>query len=230
MSDNPADRLRTDGGAGHVEAEETPESEGESTVDLQSLVAENPEAVARLLDRLDLVNDLLDSADVATSAMDDEMVQSLAGTGTNLGLAANEMATDETVKLGAAVGENADDLADGVEKIAELQRTGTLDELLELAELASLASAAMDDEMVMSLASTGTRLGEVADTASDDDVARGLEDVLAALGEATSEEPEEIGVFGLIKATRDPDVQAGLGVIIALARALGQQAQDRPES
>ncbi|WP_158855214.1 DUF1641 domain-containing protein [Halorhabdus sp. CUG00001] len=232
MTEDPADRLRTDGGAGHVETEEATENghgESETDVDLESLVAENPEAVARLLERLDLVNDLLDGADVATSAMDDEMVQSLAGTGTNLGLAANEIATDETVQLGEAVGQNADDLADGVEKIAELQRTGTLDDLLELAELASLASAAMDDEMVMSLASTGTRLGEVADTAADDDVARGLEEVLAALGEATSKDPEQIGTIGLLKATRDPDVQAGLGLVIALARALGQQTRERAE-
>lgn len=231
MTEDPADRLRTDGGAGHVETDDGAENgHAESDVDLESLVAENPEEVARLLERLDLVNDLLDSADVATSAMDDEMVQSLAGTGTNLGLAANEIATDETVQLGEAVGQNADDLADGVEKIAELQRTGTLDDLLELAELASLASAAMDDEMVMSLASTGTRLGEVADTAADDDVARGLEDVLAALGEASSEEPEEVGMLGLLKAMRDPDVQAGLGVVIALARALGQQTRDDPSA
>jgi len=196
--------------------------------DLESLVADNPEEVARLLERLGLVNDLLDAADVATSAMDDEMVQSLAGTGTNLAMAADGMATDETVELGEAVGENADDLAEGVETVAQLQRTGTLDDLLELAELASLASAAMDDEMVMSLASTGTRLGEVADTAADDDVARGLEDVLAALGEASSDEPERVGAIGLVKAVRDPDVQAGLGVVIALARALGQQTRDDP--
>ncbi len=196
------------------------------SADLESLVEDNPEEVARLLDRLGLVNDLLDAADVATSAMDDEMVQSLAGTGTNLAMAADGMATDETVELGEAVGENADDLAEGVEKVAELQRTGTLDDLLEVAEIASLASAAMDDEMVMSLASTGSRLGEVADTAADDDVARGLEDVLAALGEATSEDPEQIGAIGLLKATRDPDVQAGLGLVIAIARALGQQTRD----
>ncbi|MFB6128216.1 MAG: DUF1641 domain-containing protein [Halorhabdus sp.] len=213
-----------------AQTEDATEAGTDQPADLESLVADNPEEVARLLERLGLVNDLLDAADVATSAMDDEMVQSLAGTGTNLAMAADGMATDETVELGEAVGQNADDLAEGVKKIAELQRTGTLDDLLELAELASLASAAMDDEMVMSLASTGTRLGEVADTAADDDVARGLEDVLSALGDATSEEPDEIGAIGLIKATRDPDVKAGLGVIIALARALGQQTREGPEA
>ncbi|MFW5956652.1 MAG: hypothetical protein ACOCQY_04545, partial [Halorhabdus sp.] len=132
-------------------AESQTESPGEVPEDLESLVAQNPEEVARLLERLDLVNDLLDATQVATSAMDDEMVQSMAGTGANLAMAADGMATEETVKLGEAVGENATDLAEGVETIAELQRTGTLDDVLEMAELASLLSAAMDDEMVMSL-------------------------------------------------------------------------------
>lgn len=198
--------------------------------DLESLIEENPEEVARFLDRLDLVNDLLDATAVATSAMDDEMVQSLSGTGTNLAMAADGMATEETVRLGETVGENADELAEGVEKVAELQRTGTLDDLLEMTELVSLLRGAADDEMIMSLASTGTRVGELADTATDEDVARGLDDVLTALGEASSEEPEELGVFGLMKATRDRDVKAGLGVIIALARALGKQTRERPES
>ncbi|CCQ33446.1 hypothetical protein HLRTI_000357 [Halorhabdus tiamatea SARL4B] len=217
--------------------DDTAESTGDATgagvdqsTDLESLIEDNPEAVARFLDRLDLVNDLLDATAVATSAMDDEMVQSLSGTGTNLAMAADGMATEETVHLGETVGENADELAEGVEKVAELQRTGTLDDLLEMAELASLLRGAADDEMIMSLASTGTRVGELADTATDEDVARGLDDVLTALGEASSEEPDELGVLGLMKATRDPDVKAGLGVIIALARALGQQTRERPEA
>lgn len=211
-------------------AESQTESPGEVPEDLESLVAQNPEEVARLLERLDLVNDLLDATQVATSAMDDEMVQSMAGTGANLAMAADGMATEETVKLGEAVGENATDLAEGVETIAELQRTGTLDDVLEMAELASLLSAAMDDEMVMSLASTATSVGELADTAAEEDVSRGLDNVLSALGEASSEETEEIGVFGLLKATRDPDVKAGLGVIIALARALGQESRGHPDA
>jgi len=204
-------------------------AEPDRPADLESLIEDNPEEVARFLDRLDLVNDLLDATAVATSAMDDEMVQSLSGTGTNLAMAADGMATEETVRLGETVGENADELAEGVEKVAELQRTGTFDDLLEMAELASLLRGAADDEMIMSLASTGTRVGELADTATDEDVARGLDDVLTALGEAAGEEPEEIGAIGLLKATRDPDVKAGLGVVIALARALGQQTRERPD-
>lgn len=207
-----------------VEAANDGRGGGKGALDLEDYVAENPDEVARLLERLDLVNKLLNVGDVAVSAMDDAMVESLAGTGTNLAMAADGMATDESVYLGEAVGANATELAEGVETIASLQRTGTLDDLAEFAELASLLQAAMDDEMVESLAATGTRLGEMADTAADDDVAAGIENVLVAVGEANAEDPDPIGPIGLLKATRDPEVKAGLGVVIALARALGRSS------
>lgn len=134
---------------------------------------------------------------------------------------------DPDVDLEQLVAENATEFAESLETIAYLQETGTLDDLLELVELVSLITAAMDDEMIMSVAAMGTRIGELADTAAKDDVATGLDDVLAALGEATDEQPEKVGMVGLLKALRDPEVQAGLGVVIALARALGQNVTDR---
>lgn len=202
---------------------ENSENDTGREVDLESYVADNPEEVARLLERLDVVNDLLDVGAVATAAMDDEMVESLAASGTTLGLAADGMATDGTVQLGEAVGENATDIAEGIETVARLQRTGTLDDLAELAELASLMTAAMDDEMATSVTATGSRLAEVADTAADDDVASGLEDLLNAVGAASTEETAPVGPLGLVGALRDPEVKAGLGVLLSVARALGAQ-------
>jgi uncharacterized protein YjgD (DUF1641 family) len=192
-------------------------------VDLESYVADNPEEVARFLERIEVVNDLLDLGDVATSAMDDEMVESLADSGTNLAMAADGMATEEVVQLGESVGENATEVSEGLETVARLQRTGTLDDLAELADLASLMTAAMDDEMATSVASTGSRLAEVADTAADDDVAGGLEDILVALGEASTEDSEPVGALGMMKAIRDPEVKAGLGALLSIASALGRQ-------
>ncbi|MFB6189832.1 MAG: DUF1641 domain-containing protein [Halapricum sp.] len=196
--------------------------------DFETLVAENPEAVARLLERLDEVNELLDVASLLTAAADDEMVQSMAEAGTNLGMAADGMATEELVQLGDAVGENAGDLAEGLEALARLQRTGTLDDLLALAEVASLLTAAMDDEMVVSLSNLGERLGGVADTAADEDVSRGLESVLYAVGDATSEGAEPVGLVGTARALRDPEVKAGMGVALALLKALGRDVADQP--
>lgn len=191
-------------------------------VDFEALVAENPEEVARLLERLDEVNELLDVASLLTAAADDEMVQSITETTTNLGMAVDGMATDDLVRLGESVGENADDLSEGLEALARLQRTGTLDDLLALAEVASLLTAVMDDEMVMSLSSLGSQLGGVADTAGEEDVTRGLESVLRAVGDATSEQPEPVGMVGTARALRDPEVKAGMGVALALLKALGR--------
>jgi uncharacterized protein YjgD (DUF1641 family) len=198
------------------------QQEQQPDADFESLVAENPQEVARLLERLDEVNELLDVASLLTAAADDEMVQSVAGAGTNLGMAADGMATDELVQLGDAVGENAADLAEGAEALGRLQRTGTLDDLLELAQLASLLTAAMDDEMVMNLSELGSQLGGVADTAAEEDVSRGLESMLHAVGDTASEQPEPVGAIGLAKAMRDPEIKAGLGVALALVKALGR--------
>ena len=196
-------------------------------VDLESLVAENPEEVARLLDRLGVANDLLDTAELATSAMDDRMVQELSGTATNLGAAADGLATPEAAQIGEAAGENAEDMADAIEGVAELQRSGTLEDLMAMADLIALATNAMDDEMVTELAATGTTLGEVADTASDDDVARTVESLLEAVGEAGAEPTEPVGAVGLIKALRDPEVKAGLGFFLSLAKAVGQTTKNQ---
>ncbi|AUX09519.1 hypothetical protein AArcSl_1893 [Halalkaliarchaeum desulfuricum] len=189
---------------------------------LEELVAENPDEIARFFDRLGVVNDLLDAAELATAAMDDRMVQTLSSTTTNLGAAADGLATEEVASVGEATGENADDLAEAIETLARLQRSGTLDDLTAFADIAALASNALDDEMVTELAATGTSLGEVADTAADDDVARTLESLLTAVGEAGSEPPEPVGPLGFVKSLREANVRAGLGFFLSLARSIGR--------
>ncbi|TYL37995.1 hypothetical protein CV102_14870 [Natronococcus pandeyae] len=205
-----------------ADAKPTADAVDPEAPNLEELVAENPDEVARFLERLGVVNDLLDTADLATAAMDDRMVQELSGTATNLGAAADGLATEEVAQLGEATGENADELAEALETLARLQRSGTLDDLAALADIAALASNAMDDEMVTDLAATGTSLGELADTAADDDVARTLESLLEAVGEAGSEPAEPVRVIDLVKSLRDPDVKAGLGFFVALAKAVGR--------
>ncbi|MFB6165250.1 MAG: DUF1641 domain-containing protein [Haloarculaceae archaeon] len=188
-------------------------------------MAERPEEVARFVRNLAGVNDAMDTAALAGAALDDEMVQTLAATGTNLGAAADGAATPELAQLGEAAGENAADLADAIEGLARLQRSGTLDDLLALADVAALATAAFDDTMVESLTATGTRLGELADVAADDDVADGLESVLRAVGEAEGQPAEAPGLLGLARSMRDPEVQRGMGFVLAIARALGREAE-----
>lgn len=191
--------------------------------DLEAAIEQNPEAVAEFVEHLDAVNELLDVLSLGESALDDEMVRELSATGSTLAESADGLATDETVALAEMVGENGEDLQEAVETLLTLQRSGTLDELAELAEVGSLATAALDDEMIRSLAGTGAALGEVAQSAADEDTRDGIETLLAGLGEAERDPPEQVGAVSLLRGLRDPDVQHGLGYLLTLAGAIGRQ-------
>ncbi|KZX46599.1 DUF1641 domain-containing protein [Haloarcula sp. K1] len=198
--------------------------------DLEAAIQQNPEAVAEFVEHLNAVNELLDVLSLGESALSDEMVRELSATGSTLAESADGLATDETVALAETVGENGDELQDALETLLVLQRSGTLDELAELAEVGSLATAALDDEMVTSLAGTGAALGEVGQTAADDDTRDGIETLLAGLGEAEREPAEPVGPVGLLRGLRDPDVQYGLGYLLALAGAVGRErAEEKTE-
>jgi uncharacterized protein YjgD (DUF1641 family) len=200
---------------------------GETQTELEEAIAENPEAVAEFVRRLDSVNELLGVLELGESAMTDEMARDLAGTAGTLAESADGLATEETVGLAETVGDNGAELEAALESILALQRSGTLDELLELAEVVSLLTAALDDEMVRSLAATGSGLGELADTAAEEETRDGLETVLQSVGAAEQEAPTEVGMLGLARSARDPDVKRGLGYLLALSRAIGQrQAAD----
>ena len=196
--------------------------------DLESAIEQNPEAVAEFVERLDAVNELLDVLSLGESALTDGMVRELSTTGSTLAASADGLATDETVALAAAVGQNGDELRDALDTLVVLQQSGALDELAELASVASLGSAALDDEMVRSLAGTGAALGEVAQAASDDDTRDGIETLLAGVGEAEREPAERVGPVGLVRELRDPDVQHGLGFLLAIAGAIGRERAADP--
>ncbi|WP_318567895.1 DUF1641 domain-containing protein [Salinigranum marinum] len=191
---------------------------------LEAAIAENPDTVAAFVRRLDAVNELLDVVALGTSALEDDMVAELAGTAATLAEAGDGLATDETVRLASLVGENGDELASALETLVALQRAGTLDELVGIADALSLATAALEDDMIAELARTGSRLGEVADEAADPQAVQGLTRLVRAVGDAETAEHDRVGPVGLVRSTRDPEVQAGLGYLLALARAVGRQA------
>lgn len=79
----------------------------ETNPELERAIAENPEAIAGFIRRLDLTNELLDVASLGTKAMNDEMVTSIVGTATRLGELADSASDPKTV-------ENLDRLLAGV--------------------------------------------------------------------------------------------------------------------
>jgi len=205
------------------------ESQNPEPTDLESVIEQNPEAVAEFVEHLDAVNELLDVLSLGESALDDEMVRELSATGPTLAESADGLATDETVALAETVGKNGDELREALDTLLALQRSGTLDDLAEFAEVGSLAAAALDDGMVTSLAGTGAEIGEIAQTAADDDTRDGIQTLLESVGEAEQSSPEQVGAVGLLRGLRDPDVQYGLGYLLALAGALGRaQSTEKP--
>jgi len=202
---------------------ESPSVAAETPAELATAIEENPEAVATFVERLDAVNELLEVLELGTDALDDDMAVSLAGTAATLGESADGLATEETVTLAENVGENGESLGQALETLAALQEQGTLDDLVELAEVVSLLTDALDDDMAVSLAGTGASLGELADSAAEEDTRDGLSTVLGAVGDAQSEDVSRVGTLGLLRATRDEEVQAGLGYLVLLARALGRR-------
>ncbi|MFC4247898.1 DUF1641 domain-containing protein [Natribaculum luteum] len=202
---------------------------GDDEIDqlLVDAIAENPKEVAALIHRVGLLNQLLDVTELASEALDDRLVVDLAATSATLGEAVDGIATEETVRLADAVGANADDLAAGLERVARLEADGDLETLVGVANAASLLSAAMDDDIVMSVGELGSSLGEIADTTADPDTVSGVTALLDGVGTAaaTDAPPERLGPVGLLRALRDPDVQRGLGFLVAVARATGVNMQ-----
>ncbi|MUV88651.1 DUF1641 domain-containing protein [Halapricum sp. CBA1109] len=176
--------------------------------------------------------------------MTDEMARDVAGTTATLAESADGLATDETAALAETVGQNGAELENALESLLALQRSGALTDLVEIAEVVSLLTAALDDEMVRSLAGTGSGLGELAQTAADDDVRNGLETllsgvgavdedtgdgietVLAGVGAAEGEQVESAGLLDLLRQSRDPEVKRGLGYLLAVAAGIGQHTAE----
>jgi hypothetical protein len=100
-----------------------------------------------------------------------------------------------------------------------------LETVNELVEVAQLGTAAMDDEMVVSLAGTGASLGEIADTAADDDTRDALQVILGALGDANARGP--VDRHDLWDGIRNGEFLTGIRYALALVQALGRAVRNR---
>jgi uncharacterized protein YjgD (DUF1641 family) len=116
-----------------------------------------------------------------------------------------------------------------VSKLEDLKRTGSLDVIMNLLCLAAQAKNLLTDEMIAGgTEAISTALELLAKTKSP--VVEGL---LSTLTNHPNEFEEIIknaspvkGIMGLIKALRDPDVQQGLGIMIAFLKYFGKYAKE----
>jgi len=100
-----------------------------------------------------------------------------------------------------------------------------LDTVNELVEVAELGTAAMDDEMVASLARTGSSLGELADSATKEDTRRGIQVLLRALGKADTNGP--IDRHDIWKGLWEGEFLTGVRYALAIVQSLGRAVKDR---
>lgn len=155
------------------------------------------EELAAAIERSDEVGDLLETAILMIATADEDEVEYVADAGASLLRAADGLATDETADLAEDVGERADDLAEALELVLELQRQGHLEDLVDLAKTMSALEV-------------------------DADAVRGMNTALGALGEA-ERESEPVGFLGFLRGLRSADARAGLGYLLALLRAQGRR-------
>jgi uncharacterized protein YjgD (DUF1641 family) len=132
----------------------------------------------------------------------------------------------EPTAVREAVAANDADLEAAIEQVVAMQRSGTLDRMVEVADAVTLLTSVMDDETIETLARTGSSLGEVADTAGRDEVRSGLIRTLEGVGRASGPDADTapVGAVGLLRALRDPEVRAGMGHLVAVARGIGAAA------
>ncbi|AKH98567.1 DUF1641 domain-containing protein [Halanaeroarchaeum sulfurireducens] len=127
----------------------------------------------------------------------------------------------------------SESIENAMETFIEMEQSGTLNDLAEAANTVSLASEAMDDEMVTSMVAAVSQAAELLDRAAGEpEAVRNIELLMAALGDAAddpSEPPESVGMIGALRKMNDPEVQRGLGFLLQVASALGEQLEDRSD-
>jgi uncharacterized protein YjgD (DUF1641 family) len=120
-------------------------------------------------------------------------------------------------------------LKEFVEIVVNLKRAGLLDFLKFLSEKAEDATVLLSYSpgLFRALALADGAL-EAIEKAEPNDIIEAKKLMinvtncsLKAMAKAASEKPRRVGLGGLLSALRDPDVQTGLGLLIAIAKQLG---------
>lgn len=222
-------------------------AEGEAA--LRAALAEHSEALAGVVETTDELDDLLTTAILVIASADDEDVQHVTESTANLVKAADGLSTDGTAELATDLGEHADDLSVTLDTVVQLQRQGHLDDLVTIATAFSESLSASEvEELATMLEDNGDELVGALDVVlelqrddqledlvnlaqtfsaieADADTVRGLNSVLAAVGEA-ERTSEPVGVLGLVRQLRTRDARAGLGYLVSLLRAQGRRLRN----
>lgn len=167
-------------------------SPGEAAI--QAAIDTHGEDIAAAITHSEDVKNLIDTIVLVLASANDQDVESITRSLSNLIATGDALATTDTPELAAAVGENAMGLASALETLVRLEENGSLEDLAELAEFAG-----------------AVELNEAS--------VRGMNRVIVALGEA-DQTAEPLGLLGALRATRTPSVRSGLGFLVGVLRGL----------
>ncbi|GGL64899.1 DUF1641 domain-containing protein [Halocalculus aciditolerans] len=145
----------------------------------------------------DELEDILETAVLVLASADDDEVDYVTDSVVTLVQSADAISNEGTVALAEGVGENSDELADALDSVIGLQKSGDLDALIEKAPL--LAELDIDETTI--------------DT---------LNRVLDAVDEA-EKESEPTGLFGAMRALSSAEGRAGLGYAISVLKGIGSR-------
>ena len=231
-----------------VDSDSESGSEGQSAVD--DALAANGERLAAVLDHSDDFENALETAILVIATADEEELDALTDSASNIIAAADGLSTDGAAELATDLGENADALSESLDTVVTLQRDGHLDDLVALATAftGSLSTAESDRlsallaengpelvealEAVLELQADG-QLEDLLETAAtlsaldvDEEAVRAMNDLLGAVGEARHTS-EPVGLRGTVRALTGRDLRASLGYLLAVLRALGRRLRLR---
>lgn len=223
-----------------------PREGGEGEAALREVLDEHGEELAVALEQTDEVVDLLETTILMIATADEEEIEYLTDSSSNLIAAADGISTAETAEFAADVGENADDLANTLATVLALQRDGHLDDFVTIATAFSESLSPDDiDRLANTLEANGDEMIEALDVVLelqrdghledlveltstlstleiDAETAQGLNALLGAVGEA-NRTSEPVGVIGTLRTLGSPDLRAGLGYLLALLKAQGRR-------
>ncbi|MEM0204003.1 MAG: DUF1641 domain-containing protein [Archaeoglobaceae archaeon] len=118
--------------------------------------------------------------------------------------------------------ENKEAILNAIDKLVWLEKSGNLDAIIGFASLIKIVQDSISDVVVDRTSEIFSDLGLLSAKFTND---RALA-LLNAIGDAIcrcEKEPQPVGLIGLIKALRDPDVKKAIGILVNIAKELGKQ-------
>ncbi len=131
---------------------------------LTKKLTEKPQALEHLLniiDRLDTIDQISAIPQALKESMTDAMIQRSADNITTALSVLDSFSGEEQLSMIKTAGMKAESLKNSIEKIAELEKSGTLQSLKEMGDLAAGFSKGMTDEIVERMAGTAQKLAEL---------------------------------------------------------------------